>query len=49
MPLKNGKGHGAFSQNVGTLVREGYPQKQALAIAYSKQRRGRRSKPGRKR
>lgn len=41
MPLAPGKSRAAFSQNVKTEVGVGKPQKQALAIAYSEQRRGR--------
>jgi biotin operon repressor len=36
MPLKKGKGRAAISKNVRTLKREGYPPKQAQAIALSK-------------
>lgn len=35
MPLKNGKSKKVFSSNVAELVNSGYPQKQAVAIAYS--------------
>lgn len=38
MPLKKRSSKAAFSSNVRTLMREGYPQKQAVAIAYSTQR-----------
>lgn len=38
MPLKKGKSKKVFSKNVETLMNENYPQKQALAIAYSKKR-----------
>lgn len=40
MPLNYGKSKKAFSQNVETEVAAGKPQKQAVAIAYSVQRRG---------
>lgn len=33
MPLKKGKSQAAVSSNIGTLRDEGYPQKQAVAIA----------------
>lgn len=36
MPLAKGKSAKVVSKNIGTLIGEGYPQKQAVAIAYSK-------------
>jgi hypothetical protein len=38
MPLESGKSKEAFSHNVATEMKEGKPQKQAVAIAYAKQR-----------
>ena len=38
MPLESGKSKEAFSHNVAVEVKAGKPQKQAVAIAYSKQR-----------
>jgi hypothetical protein len=38
MPLESGKGKEAFSHNVAAEVKAGKPQKQAVAIAYSKRR-----------
>jgi len=38
MPLAKGKGKAAFSKNVATEMHVGKPQKQAVAIAYSKKR-----------
>lgn len=35
MPLKKGKNKKVFSENVKRLIREGYPQKQAVAISFS--------------
>lgn len=38
MPLKEGESREAVSQNIKKLVEEGYPQKQAVAIALNKSR-----------
>jgi hypothetical protein len=40
MPLKAGKGKKILSKNIAELVNSGYPEKQAVAIAYNKQRQG---------
>lgn len=40
MPLKSGKSKKAFSENVKTEMAAGKPQKQAVAIAYSVARKG---------
>lgn len=36
MPLKAGKSKKVISENIATEVRSGRPQKQAIAIAFSK-------------
>jgi len=38
MPLQSGSSNEAMSGNISELVHSGYPQKQAVAIAYSKAR-----------
>lgn len=40
MPLKKGKSKKVMSENIGELERSGRPPKQAIAIAYSEARGG---------
>jgi hypothetical protein len=44
MPLINSASKAAFQKNVATEVKAGTPTKQALAIAYAKQREARKRK-----
>jgi len=44
MPLVKSASKKALSQNIATEIRHGKPQKQAVAIAYSEQRRARKGK-----
>lgn len=39
MPLKKGSSKKAMSQNISELRHSGYPEKQAVAIAYSEARK----------
>ncbi len=44
MPLQHGKSRKVVNENVSRLVKEGYPQEQAVAIALSKARAYKRPK-----
>jgi len=46
MPLKTGTGKRTLSENIEELINSGRPQKQAVAIAYSVQRKGKKKKNG---
>jgi hypothetical protein len=39
MPLKKGKSDETLADNIKKLIDEGYPQKQAVAIAYKEAKR----------
>jgi hypothetical protein len=39
MPLKKGCSNAVISANIEKLINEGYPQKQAIAIAYDSARK----------
>jgi len=44
VPLKRGKSQTAIARNIGTLVSEGYPRDQAIAIAHDHARRSNKGK-----
>jgi hypothetical protein len=44
MPLKKGTSQSAFKSNIREMVKSGHPVKQAVAAAYSQQRKSKRKK-----
>jgi len=46
MPLRKSSSKKAFEQNLKTEIKAGKPTRQALAIAYSVQRKARKKKAG---
>ncbi len=45
MPLKSGSSKTVIQANIQQLIREGYPPKQAAAIAYDHAKKGRKKRP----
>jgi hypothetical protein len=46
MPLKLGGSQDTISKNIRKMMREGYPQRQAVAASLSTARKGRKPKRG---
>lgn len=48
MPLMQGSSREVMSENIRELRNSGYPEKQAVAIAYSKAGKSKKKKPAKK-
>lgn len=48
MPLKRGSSRATVKSNIATLIKEGYPPRQAVAIAYSRAGKAKKAKAKRK-
>jgi hypothetical protein len=46
MPLKSGSSQNVISKNIRKMMKEGYPQRQAVAASLTSARKGRKPKRG---